>query len=60
MFNIADVFTAAGLATLGQVIMIDLMLAGENVMVLGAPAAGLPPKQRKQVLGFGVAIAMSA
>ena len=58
MFNIADVFTAAGLATLGQVIMIDLMLAGDNVMVLGALAAGLPPKQRKQVLGFGVAIAM--
>lgn len=58
MFNIADVFTAAGLATLGQVIMIDLMLAGDNVMVLGALAAGLPPKQRKQVLAFGVAIAL--
>jgi YjbE family integral membrane protein len=58
MFNIADVFTAAGLATLGQVIMIDLMLAGDNVMVLGALAAGLPARQRKQVLGFGVAIAM--
>ena len=51
MINFADVFTPAGLATLGQVIMIDLMLAGDNVMVLGALAAGLPPKQRKQVLG---------
>ena len=58
MINFADVFTAAGLATLGQVIMIDLMLAGDNVMVLGALAAGLPAKQRKQVLGFGVVIAM--
>lgn len=58
MINLADVFTAAGLATLGQVIMIDLMLAGDNVMVLGALAAGLPAKQRKQVLGFGVVIAM--
>jgi YjbE family integral membrane protein len=58
VINFADVFTAAGLATLGQVIMIDLMLAGDNVMVLGALAAGLPPKQRKQVLGFGVVIAM--
>lgn len=58
MINFADVFTAAGLATLGQVIMIDLMLAGDNVMVLGTLAAGLPAKQRKQVLGFGVVIAM--
>jgi YjbE family integral membrane protein len=58
VINFADVFTAAGLATLGQVIMIDLMLAGDNVMVLGTLAAGLPAKQRKQVLGFGVVIAM--
>jgi YjbE family integral membrane protein len=58
VLNFADVFTAAGLATLGQVIMIDLMLAGDNVMVLGTLAAGLPAKQRKQVLGFGVVIAM--
>lgn len=58
MINFADVFTPAGLATLGQVIMIDLMLAGDNVMVLGALAAGLPPKQRKQVLGYGVVIAL--
>ena len=58
MINFADVFTAAGLATLGQVIMIDLMLAGDNVLVLGALAAGLPAKQRKQVLGLGVIIAM--
>ena len=58
MINFADVLTPAGLATLGQVIMIDLMLAGDNVMVLGALAAGLPPKQRKQVLGYGVIIAL--
>jgi YjbE family integral membrane protein len=58
VINIADVFTPAGLATLGQVIMIDLMLAGDNVMVLGTLASGLPAKQRKQVLGFGVIIAM--
>ena len=56
--SIADVFTAAGLATLAQVIMIDLMLAGDNVVVLGTLAAGLPPKDRKRVLGIGVAIAL--
>ncbi|HVI98067.1 MAG TPA: YjbE family putative metal transport protein [Sphingomonas sp.] len=57
-FSIADVFTAAGLATLGQVIMIDLMLAGDNVVVLGTLAAGLPPRERKRVLGIGVGIAL--
>ena len=56
--SIADVFTTAGLATLAQVIMIDLMLAGDNVVVLGTLAAGLPPKDRKRVLGIGVAIAL--
>ncbi len=57
-FSIADVFTSAGLAALGQVIMIDLMLAGDNVVVLGTLASGLEPKQRKQVLTFGVGIAL--
>ena len=59
MFDIADVFTAAGLATLLQVILIDLIFSADNAMVLGTLAAGLPPKQRKQVLGLGVVIAMA-
>lgn len=58
MFNIADVFTTAGLATLGQVILIDLIFSGDNAMVLGTLAAGLPSKQRKQVLALGVMMAM--
>lgn len=58
MFSIADVFTAAGLATLGQVILIDLIFSGDNAMVLGALTAGLAPKQRKQILALGVVMAM--
>ena len=58
MFDIADVFTAAGLATLGQVILIDLIFSGDNAMVLGTLSAGLPPKQRRQVLALGVVMAM--
>ncbi|TPG20427.1 TerC family protein [Sphingomonas koreensis] len=57
-FSIADVFTAAGLATLGQVILIDLIFSGDNAMVLGMLTASLPPKQRKQVLALGVVMAM--
>ncbi len=58
-FDISDVFTAAGLAALGQVIMIDLMLAGDNVVVLGTLAAGLPERDRKRVLTIGVAVALA-
>jgi len=58
MFDFADIFTAAGLAVLGQVILIDLTLAGDNVVVLGTLAAGFPPAQRKKILAIGVGIAM--
>lgn len=56
--NFADIFTAGGLAALGQVIMIDLMLAGDNVVILGTLAAGLPPADRKRVLSIGVGMAL--
>ena len=56
--SIADVFSPAGLTALGQVLMIDLMLAGDNVVVLGTLASGLPPRDRRRVLAFGVGIAL--
>ena len=58
MFDLADVFTTAGLATLGQVIVIDLIFSSDNAMVLGTLSAGLPPQQRKRVLALGVVMAM--
>ncbi len=57
-FSLADAFSPAGLAALGQVIAIDLMLAGDNVVVLGTLAAGLPPRDRKRVLLFGVGLSL--
>ena len=57
-FDIADVFTAGGLAALGQVILIDLTLASDNVLVLGTLASGLPADQRKRVLAIGVGVAL--
>lgn len=56
--DFADIFTAAGLATLVQVILIDLALASDNVLVLGTLASGLPPKERKKVLAIGVGVAL--
>ncbi len=58
MFDFADIFTAAGLATLAQVILIDLTMAGDNVVVMGTLASGLPEKDRKRVIMLGVGMAL--
>jgi YjbE family integral membrane protein len=58
MFDLADIFTAAGLATLAQVILIDLTMAGDNVVIMGSLASGLPERDRKKVLMFGVGMAL--
>ena len=42
---------------LGQVIMIDLVLAGDNAVVIGLAAAGLPADQRKRAILIGIAAA---
>ena len=58
MFNFADIFTAAGLLTLGQVILIDLTMAGDNVVIIGTLTSGLPERERKRVIMFGVGMAL--
>jgi YjbE family integral membrane protein len=42
-----------------QVLMIDLVLAGDNAVAVGLAAAGLPRKQRKQVIIYGLAAAVA-
>ena len=37
-----------------QVIMIDLVLAGDNAVVIGLAAAGLPPAQRSKAILVGI------
>jgi YjbE family integral membrane protein len=58
MFDFSDIFTAAGLLTLGQVILIDLTMAGDNVMIIGTLTSGLPARDRRRVISLGVAVAM--
>src|ERR687893_2297599 len=41
-----------------QVLMIDLMLAGDNAIVVGALAAGLSPEQRRKVILIGIIAAL--
>lgn len=49
-----DFFTAEAFSALLQVIMIDLVLAGDNAIVIGLAAAGLPEHQRNKTILIGV------
>ena len=57
-FDFGAIFTAAGLAKLGQIIIGDLTMAGDNVVIMGSLASGLPPKDRRKVLMLGVGLAL--
>jgi YjbE family integral membrane protein len=47
----------AELSALFQVVMVDLVLAGDNAIVVGIVAAGLPREQRSKVILIGIAAA---
>ncbi len=49
-----ELFTVAGLTALFQVIAIDLVLAGDNAIVIGLAAAGLPKEQRNKAILIGI------
>ena len=49
-----EIFTAAGFSALLQVIAIDLVLAGDNAIVIGLAAAGLPSEQRRRAILVGI------
>jgi YjbE family integral membrane protein len=51
---------AAGpLSAFFQVLMIDLVLAGDNAVAVGLAAAGLPHVQRRKVIFYGLAAAVA-
>jgi YjbE family integral membrane protein len=56
--DFSNITEPAAFATFLQVLMIDLVLAGDNAIVVGALAAGLPADQRKKVILFGVLAAL--
>lgn len=53
----AEIFSAEGFAALLQVIAIDLVLAGDNAIVIGLAAAGLPADQRNKAILIGIVAA---
>jgi YjbE family integral membrane protein len=50
-----ELFAPESIAALFQVVMIDLSLAGDNAIVVGMAAAGLPEQQRTRAIFFGMA-----
>jgi YjbE family integral membrane protein len=52
-----DFVSMAELSALVQVILVDLVLAGDNAIVVGIAVAGLPVQQRWRVMVFGIAAA---
>jgi YjbE family integral membrane protein len=57
---VLEFFTAEALSALLKVILIDLVLAGDNAIVIGLAAAGLPENQRTKaiLIGIGAATAL--
>jgi YjbE family integral membrane protein len=54
---LSDLVSLSELSALLQVIMVDLVLAGDNAIIVGMVAAGLPRDQRTKVIVIGIAAA---
>jgi YjbE family integral membrane protein len=56
--DFSNITEPAAFAAFIQVLLIDLVLAGDNAIVVGALAAGLPADQRRKVILIGVGAAL--
>ena len=49
-----ELLTTEAVTAFFQVVMIDLILAGDNAIVIGLAASGLPPEQRTRAILVGI------
>jgi YjbE family integral membrane protein len=56
--DFAHLLTPEAIAAFFEILAIDIVLAGDNAIVVGALAAGLPPDQRRKVIMVGVIAAL--
>lgn len=56
--DFSNIGSPAAMSAFLQVLMIDIVLAGDNAIVVGALAAGLPADQRRKVIVIGVLAAL--
>ena len=50
----ADLFSPDQLTSLTQIILIDLVLAGDNAIIIGMVASKFPLEQRKKIIFWGI------
>jgi len=51
---LAEIFTPEQITILTQIIFIDLVLAGDNAIIIGMVASKFPIEQRKKVIFWGI------
>ena len=56
--DLASFLTPDAIAAFVEILFIDIVLAGDNAIVVGALAAGLPAEQRRKVIMIGVLAAL--
>src|SRR4051794_10449941 len=56
--DFSNIGSPEAMAAFFQVLMIDVVLAGDNAIVVGALAAGLPSDQRRKVILIGIVAAL--
>ena len=49
-----DLFSPEQLTILTQIILIDLVLAGDNAIIIGMVASKFPTEQRKKIIFWGI------
>ncbi len=55
--SVLELFSGPELAALGSVIVIDIVMSGDNAIIIGMAAAGLPPELRRRAIVYGIMVA---
>lgn len=56
--DLQNMGSASAMTAFGTVVLLDVALAGDNAIIVGALAAGLPPDQRRRVIAIGILAAL--
>ncbi len=56
--DFANIGSASAMTAFATVVLLDIALAGDNAIIVGALAAGLPAEQRRKVIAIGILAAL--
>ena len=56
--DFANIGTPSAMTAFATVVLLDIALAGDNAIIVGALAAGLPSEQRRKVIAIGILAAL--